>query len=90
MSKNKTTTPQKIGRFFAYVQDGVDMLATYGFQKMKQVGNTRSTKKSQNTYLENAKNIGKKTLSFFGEIGDAYYKKYEELKHEEADNRKKN
>jgi len=67
------------GEGFALLQHGIDRTIEWGFKKMKEAEKTKPTT-IENPYLKNAAEAGRKTLGFLGRAGQAYYKRYEELK----------
>jgi len=81
-------TPQKsnwanfLGSGLAHVQNGVDTVAELGFALLKKAGKKTEPPASQsgNTYLRTARKAAGTSLMFLGSLGDAYYRKYEELK----------
>ena len=71
-----------VGKSFAYLQDATDRIIDWGFEKMKQTGEEPEQKETEpkNPYVRGVKKFGKGILFFLGKTGDAYYRKYEELK----------
>lgn len=67
------------GEGFALLQHGIDKAVAWGFKKMKEV-DTEESPEITNPYLRTAADAGRKTLGFLGRAGQAYYKRYEELK----------
>ena len=82
MSKKAQNWARLLGHGLAHVQDGVDFAIDIGFKAMKKAANEKSSKKKkdENKYLYAGKKAGKELLGFLGEAGDAFYKKYGELK----------
>ena len=74
-----------IGHGLAYLQDGVDDVCKWGFAKMRSIGYSKmpKQKREENRCVYGAKKLGRGTLGFLGNIGDAFYRKYTELKKEE-------
>jgi hypothetical protein len=70
----KKRTSHHIGHFLAQVQDTCDLLAQWGFGKLKSVA--KQTKKEDHPIKRAAGKVG----SFMGEVGDTFYKEYEKLK----------
>lgn len=75
-----------IGHCLAHLQNGVDDVCEWGFEKMRATGEVPTPKmtKNENRYLYGAKKLGKGTLSFLGNIGDSFYDKYGELKKKDS------
>lgn len=70
-----------LGSAGAHLQHGLDKGAEWGFAKLKQAGSAPKKKdKTKNKYLRTAKQAGRGTVTFLGQLGENYYKKYEELK----------
>lgn len=69
-----------LGSGLAHIQHGLDKGAEWGFEKLKQAGSAPKKDKTKNKYLKQAKKVGKGTLGFLGQMGENYYKRYEELK----------
>lgn len=69
-----------LGAGMANIQHGVDTLAEWGFKQLKTAGEPPKKDRTKNRYLRSAKRITKGTIGFLGQLGDNYYKKYEELK----------
>ena len=70
-----------IGHTLAHVQDGVDFFIDWGFKALKKVGKeTCVPQKDENQYLRTTKKVSRTILTFLGETGDSFYKRYQELK----------
>ena len=82
--KKKKTGAQLIGGVFAQVQHGVDSALSWGFKKLRAAGSGEEPEgeETRHPYVRTARKAGKGLLTFFGELGDAYYDKYSELKKE--------
>ena len=74
-----------VGHGLAHIQDGIDDVCGWGVKKMRSAGNEKMPKKqkNENKYLYGAKKVGMGTLGFLGNVGDAFYDKYADLKKEE-------
>jgi hypothetical protein len=64
---------KKIGKAMAYLQDTVDVFMGWAFQRIKATAKTKNEKHPLKKSL-------KATLGFFAQIGDSFYKEYEQLK----------
>ena len=69
---SKTAWAKTLGSGCAHVQHGVDKAAEWGFAKLKDIEGKGKGRGKEN--------IGRSVLGFFGQMGENYYKKYEELK----------
>ena len=71
-----------VGGSLAYVSHGIDRLTEWGFRKMKEAGDAKTTKKiaPKNKYARGAMKTGQMILGALGSAGDAYYRTYEGLK----------
>ncbi len=78
MKKNsKFSIARIIGKTLACLQDMFDIALKWGFAKLKSLkfkGRQGHSKKGI------AKNILRKILNFFGELGNSFYMEYERLK----------
>ena len=76
-----------IGHGLAHVQDAIDDVSKWGFQKMRSAGENKTPKKqkNENKYIYGAKKLGKTSLGFLGNIGDAFYDKYSDLKKDDKE-----
>jgi hypothetical protein len=66
--------PETVGTAFAHLQHAFDSVVVWGFRKMRSSGEVQ-TRKSHRLMR-----IARGTLGILGRTGDAYYRKYEELK----------
>jgi len=75
-----------IGHCLAHLQNGVDDICEWGFEKMRSVGDMPAPtgKKHENKYVHNVKKLTKGVLFFIGTVGNSFYDKYEELKSEDS------
>lgn len=71
----KPSLAQKIGHGFAHLQDGVDRLVHFGCQKLASTGKKKLPKDAHP-----AQKALHSATTFLGEMGSAFYTKYEELK----------
>ncbi len=78
---------KQLGYGFAHVQNGLDNLGKWAFHAMKDLGDQPDTKQKKNDtnnpYIKTAKEAAKGTISFFGNLGESYLEKYEDLKRKE-------
>lgn len=83
MTKKDPTWAELLGQGAAYVQNGMDRIAEWGFAQMKKASAQQPPKKkTTNKYVRMAKDAGIGALHFLGTFGDEYYKQYEKLKKE--------
>ena len=85
MTRKRVSRPQScstiLGYGLAHVQNTIDTVCDWGFQKMREAGNQPvAKKKSEKKVVATAKRGVKSTLRFLGSAGEAYYDRYEELK----------
>ncbi|MEK7591590.1 MAG: hypothetical protein AAB489_05300 [Patescibacteria group bacterium] len=73
-----------LGHGLAYAQHLGDKVTEWGFEKMKEAGEKSPAKQEKNAYAARAKKAGRSALSLIGELGRAYYDRYEELKRREG------
>ena len=86
--KKPQNAAQLIGHVLAHVQDSIDVVADAGFRMIRTIGSApekKQEKEAGKPYVQKAKRLGKGALRFLGTVGDAYYRKYEELKKKEAE-----
>lgn len=70
-----------LGSGYAHLQHGIDRLIGWGFSKMKESGTEEEKVHSfESPYLNAAARAGKGALRFVGNMGEAYFHTYEELK----------
>lgn len=69
-----------IGAGLAVVQNGIDKLAEFGFDKLKKAGSSTEKRQPKNPYAKQATKLLGTTITFIGQLGDSYYQNYEELK----------
>lgn len=72
--KKEPSLAETLGKSYAYVQHGIDRIIGWGFERMRDAD--QPTKEPSGKIV----GTGKKMISFIGRAGDAYYKKYDELK----------
>lgn len=78
---SSTAWAKTIGSACAHLQHGLDKSAEWGFGKLKEAGGaSKKNDTTKNKYLRETKKFAKGTIGFLGQLGDGYYKKYEELK----------
>ncbi len=81
MANSSKKVAEAIGHTLAHVQDGVDFFLDWGFKALKKVGREKCVpQKDENQYLRTTKKVSRNVLTFLGEAGDSFYKKYQELK----------
>jgi hypothetical protein len=82
MASESSAWARLVGHGLAYVQDGIDDVLTWGFKRIRKVADEPAPPppKDSNPYLQTAARAGRGLLRFLGEAGDAYYRKYGELK----------
>lgn len=81
MKKKELTWAELIGNGMAYLQNAADNVAEWGFSRMKKVSEEEpKIDPASSRVIGRVKAAGKKTVGFLGNLGDAYYKHYEELK----------
>lgn len=70
-----------LGGLAAHLQHGIDKGVEFGFVKLKEAGKKPAKKAApKNKYVRGAVTGGKSAVTFLGQLGEDYYKKYEELK----------
>ncbi|QFR39344.1 hypothetical protein A9Q91_03865 [Candidatus Gracilibacteria bacterium 28_42_T64] len=72
-------TAKSIGNGLALLQSKVDDLFDFGFKKL-----SKATKKELPKETNKVKKAGYKLGGFIGNVGKSYYKKYNEIKEEQA------
>lgn len=87
MAKKGNNWARLVGHGLAHVQNGFDFAADLGFVLLKKAGKgaNKPPKKDENKYVYQAKRTARNTMRFLGILGDEYYKKYEELKADKAE-----
>ena len=89
MKSMKKSVPQKIGSTLAVFQGLCDDLMQFGFKKLKQAGKKKpGPKKDVKTVIGKSKKYARLSAGFLGEIGDSFYKTYEEIKARKKQERK--
>ncbi len=79
--KEDLTWAMLIGNGLAYLQNAADNVAEWGFSRMKKVSEEKpEVDPAVSPVIGKVKAAGKKTVGFLGNLGDAYYRHYEELK----------
>jgi hypothetical protein len=81
----KSSVPVSIGKGLAHFQSFVDDVLTIGFKKLKGLESKNKYAKKPKTYGQKAVYYSKKTAGFFGEIGESFFKNYENLKVKKKD-----
>lgn len=76
MPKKKFKSAEAIGKTFAVLQHSFDKLFEWGFKEIKKKSNQKPQTKDESGFVKTLKKIG----GFFGEMGEEYYRKYEDLK----------
>ena len=79
MAKKKSV-PASIGKGLAHFQSFIDDVLTIGFKKLKKLESKEKSVKKPKTYGQKAIYYSKKTAGFFGEVGESFFKNYENLK----------
>lgn len=71
-----------IGGGIAHLQHTVDRAVTWGFARLRSVDKPEKIVEANDPHpwFTKSKRFAKATVGFIGETGDAFYKKYEELK----------
>lgn len=85
--KDDPTLASLVGKSAAIVQHGLDKVIEWGFAKIKETSDTSEKRisKIKNKHLSRAAKIGRVSLRFLGEAGQAFYRTYDELKRESSD-----
>lgn len=81
MKKKKLS--HKLGSGLAYLQDTVDRIMTFGFEKLSSTGK-KKPQKDEHPLQKGAR----KTASFLGEVGTSFYEEYTELKDQKREKKK--
>lgn len=68
-----------LGSAFAYLQHGMDRVIGWGFARMRDVKIDQQQREKRGV-LGRLLRMGKGSVKFLGDAGDAYYRKYEDLK----------
>lgn len=79
MEKKEKSAAESIGTLLAIVQSGFDDLFQFAFKKLKTLDEKKAPEDPENL-KEQAMYAARKSAGFLGNLGDSYYKKYEELK----------
>lgn len=80
MKNSAASWARVVGNSFAHLQHSVDKVTEWGFKKMKEAAKTKkSAPKDENVAMKGARGV----VGFLGEAGDAFYRKYEDLKRKE-------
>lgn len=72
---NSGDMPELIGKGFAHVQHGLDKVIAWGFSQMRSTGEQKPKANAGR-----ASRFVRGALKTFGKMGDAYYRKYDDLK----------
>ncbi len=72
-----TNTAKKIGKFLAHTQAFVDDLLGWAFFSLKKAG---EKKENENLPGGRVKSTLRKAAGFFGEMGESFFEKYEDIK----------
>ncbi len=82
MMSEEASWGRRLGSGLAHVQHAVDNIFLWGFRKVRDLGAAKDSPRLARDHpaLRRAARVGKGLLSFLGEAGDAYYRKYAELK----------
>ena len=73
------------GHGLAYAQHVGDKVTEWGFEKLKEAGDQDPGKTpKKNAYAARVEKAGRSALSLIGQLGRAYYDRYEELKRREG------
>lgn len=79
MKKKTSSLAAFLGTSYAHVQHGIDLVIGWGFRKMKEQGIDSGHNKAKKP-VSKVESTVRSALHFLGSAGDAYMKKYEELK----------
>jgi hypothetical protein len=74
-SEADVTIPEVLGKGWAHVQHGMDKAIGWGIKRMREAGEAEA-KPAEGKVGK----VGRGVLKFFGQLGDAYYETYEDLK----------
>lgn len=89
MEKKDNGVASSIGRGLAHVQSTVDDVLSWGFRGLKKAASKGKTPiKDDGTIKSKLKRGLKKCAGFLGEVGDSFYKKYEDIKAEKKNKNK--
>ncbi len=85
MSRKLASLASVLGHGFAYMQHGIDRAVEWTLKGVKQAtredpAETPKKEKQRHTYINAARKVGRRSIFFLGDLGDAFYTKYEELK----------
>jgi hypothetical protein len=83
MGKQADSIARVLGKSYAYLQDGMDRVIAYGFERMRDA-NEQQPKKTKpqkpTTILGHVGQAARSMVGFFGTAGDSYYRTYDDLK----------
>ncbi|MFC1615703.1 hypothetical protein ACFL21_01055 [Patescibacteria group bacterium] len=81
MAKKKNGVATSVGKGLAHVQSVFDDVLSWSFRGLKKVAQKgKDPVKDDGTIKAKLKKGFKKSAGFLGEIGDSFYRKYEDIK----------
>ncbi len=83
MGKQADSIARVLGKSYAYLQDGMDRVIAYGFERMRDANGQQAKtvqRKKPTTVLGRIGEGARSLVGFFGTAGDSYYRTYDDLK----------
>ncbi len=84
MGKQADSIARLIGKGYAHLQDGMDRVIAFGFEKMREANppqpHPKRAPEEPTTVLGRVGHAARSLVGFFGTAGDAYYRTYDDLK----------
>lgn len=78
--KSSKTIARTFGKFFAHLQAALDDLSEWGFSHLKKAGHASKEEELADTLSKKLKKGAKRIAHFFGEMGESFYREYQDIK----------